>query len=165
MKEECTELKNIKYKTMLLNNNNNNNSFKSNVHTNSEKINSLLKQETVLNEKMSWSKLDKTIKYVKIKEYILNLKEKHTLTQTEIEKTNAEMLIYLNKKKLYKVKDVDYNIDSGQIVNIQSLVFNKNTRRFTLKNDRRVSTLKSLAPKKRTSKTKTIKNSEKIDTI
>lgn len=150
---------------MLLNNNNNNNSFKSNVHTNSEKINSLLKQETVLNEKMSWSKLDKTIKYVKIKEYILNLKEKHTLTQTEIEKTNAEMLIYLNKKKLYKVKDVDYNIDSGQIVNIQSLVFNKNTRRFTLKNDRRVSTLKSLAPKKRTSKTKTIKNSEKIDTI
>jgi hypothetical protein len=135
------------------------------VHTNSEKINSLLKQETVLNEKMSWSKLDKTIKYVKIKEYILNLKEKHTLTQTEIEKTNAEMLIYLNKKKLYKVKDVDYNIDSGQIVNIQSLVFNKNTRRFTLKNDRRVSTLKSLAPKKRTSKTKTIKNSEKIDTI
>ena len=159
------ELKNIKYKTMLLNNNNNNNSFKSNTHTNSEKINSLLKLETVLNEKMSWSKLDKTIKYIKIKEYILDLKEKHALSQSEIDTTNTEMLDHLNKRKLYKVKDVDYDIESGKITNIQSLFFNKNTRRFSLKNERRVSTLKSLAPKKRSSKTKTIKNSEKIDTI
>ena len=55
----------------------------------------------------------------------------------------------LDRKKLQRVKDVIYDKDNGVIKDIPALFFVKNTKHFTLKNiDKRVSTLKSLAPKK-----------------
>jgi hypothetical protein len=55
----------------------------------------------------------------------------------------------LDKKKLSKVKDVVYDKDTGLIKEIPALTYTKATKHFTLKNiDKRVSTLKSLAPKK-----------------
>ena len=61
------------------------------------------------------------------------------------------LIACLDKVKLQRVKDVDYRKDSGEIINIPSLYFDKSTRKFTLKRcDRRVSTLKSLSkPKKK----------------
>ena len=53
----------------------------------------------------------------------------------------------LDKKKLQRVKDVNYNKDTGEIKDIPALCFNKPSNHFTLKNlDKRVSTLKGLAP-------------------
>jgi hypothetical protein len=55
----------------------------------------------------------------------------------------------LDKKKLCRVKDVIYDKINGVIKEIPALTYAKTTKHFTLKNtDKRVSTLKSLAPKK-----------------
>ena len=55
----------------------------------------------------------------------------------------------LDRNKLQKVKDVVYDKVTGIIKDVPSLHYVKATKHFTLKNmDKRVSTLKSLAPKK-----------------
>jgi hypothetical protein len=55
----------------------------------------------------------------------------------------------LDRKRFQRVKDVDYDKSTGKIKDIPALFFNKSTNHFTLKNiDKRVSTLKSLPPKK-----------------
>jgi hypothetical protein len=62
----------------------------------------------------------------------------------------------LDKKKLHRVKDVVYDKTTGIVKEIPALFYTKSTKHFTLKNvDKRVSTLKSLAPK---SGHKSIKN-------
>ena len=66
----------------------------------------------------------------------------------------------LDKKKLQRVKDVIYDKTTGMVKEIPALHYVKSSKHFTLKNiDKRVSTLKSLAPKK---VNKSIKN--KINT-
>ena len=68
----------------------------------------------------------------------------------------------LERKKLQKVKDVLYDKETGQIKDIPSLSYNKQTKHFTLKNlEKRISTLKSLPLAKNTG---TIKNSKHITT-
>jgi hypothetical protein len=56
----------------------------------------------------------------------------------------------LEKNKLQKTKDVVYDKDKGIIQSIPALFFNIQQRSFTLKNTdvKRVSTLKSLTPKR-----------------
>ena len=55
----------------------------------------------------------------------------------------------LDKKKLCKVKDVIYDKINGIVKEIPALTYTKTNKHFTLKNmDKRISTLKSLAPKK-----------------
>jgi hypothetical protein len=50
---------------------------------------------------------------------------------------------------LQRVKDVIYDKTTGQIKEIPALSYTKTNKHFTLKNlEKRVSTLKSLAPKK-----------------
>ena len=55
-----------------------------------------------------------------------------------------------------KLKDVNYNKESQDITSIPALHFNQATRSFTLKivDTKRVSTLKSLTPKRITEKNK-----------
>ena len=66
-REECLELKNIKYKTMLLNGNPLQETKSSNDLSNLEKF---LENEQNNNKIEPWSKLDKTIKTKKIIEFI-----------------------------------------------------------------------------------------------
>ena len=55
----------------------------------------------------------------------------------------------LDRKRLQRVKDVIYDKTTGTIKDIPSLVYNKASKNYTLKNEtKRVSTLKSLAQKK-----------------
>ena len=69
---------------------------------------------------------------------------------------------------MQRIKDVDYDKTLGVIKSIPALQYTKQTKHFTLKNlDKRVSTLKSLPPKKLTSTSKntkiTIEDDEDID--
>ena len=67
----------------------------------------------------------------------------------------------LDKKKLQKVKEVNYNKDTGEIKDIPALFYNKPSNHFTLKNlDKRISTLKGLPPKKKQGTAKNIKNKD-----
>tara|TARA_Y100000814_G_C12303266_1_gene392492 strand:- start:601 stop:1113 length:513 start_codon:yes stop_codon:yes gene_type:complete len=158
--KECQELKNIKYKSMLLSNDN-----KTTDITGVEK---LLDNESKLNKKEPWNKLDKTIKIKKINKYVDDIvKDKYKLTLTESKNLKKYLSKSLDLVKLQRVKDVEYIKDNGILKNIPSLLFNQKTRSFTLKKcDKRISTLKSLGnpaitKKKREKREKTKKNMKK----
>ena len=76
-KEECQELKNIKYKTMLLNGNK---KQISSVINDVSNLDLLLDEESEQNKKEAWNKLDKSIKMNKINDYIKTLTTKHKLS-------------------------------------------------------------------------------------
>jgi len=100
----------------------------------------------------------------KLSNYVDKIAKEYNLSITEIKQLKKYLSTSLDKKKLQRVKDVCYDKQLGIIKLIPSLQFNVANRKFTLKrSDKRVSTLKCLAPKKNRS-SKTLKNSEKIDT-
>ena len=144
-KDECQELKNIKYKTMLLNGKQKLNTIS--VTNDIAKLDILLDEETEQSKKESWNKLDKSLKMEKINEHILTLTTNHKLTDSEIKSLREYLSSNLDKKNLYKNKDVTYVKESGKLENIPNLHFNNTTRKFTLKkNTSHVSTAKSLGP-------------------
>ena len=92
---------------------------------------------------------------MKINSYIETLVIENNLSGEEISELKEYMLNCLDKKKLQHVKDVVYDKTTGSIKNIPCLVFNKTSRKFTLKrSEKRVSTLKSLGPGKTRKNTK-----------
>ena len=148
IKEECIELKNIKYKTMLLNGNVPKETMLSDT-ADMDTLNIFLENEKNYNTTEPWSKLDKTLKFKKMLIFVEKYKIENLLSEEE-KKVMIEFLRNcLDKKKLQRVKDVQYNKDTGEIIDIPCLCYNKNLKHFTLKNiDKRVSTLKSLPIKK-----------------
>ena len=154
-KEGCQELKNIAYKTMLLNGTDIN--PKQCDSNSSSKISNFLEDESNANKRETWAKLDKTQKILKLNEYTTSLKEKHILIDSEIENLKKYFIRCLDRKCLIKSKEVIYDKNNGSIVNIPFLFFNENTRSFILKkDDKHVSTIKSL-PQDKKHKTKTVK--------
>lgn len=152
--DECMELKNIKYKTMIKNGAPLKETKESKNITNLEQF---LENEKQAHNAEPWCKLDKTVKFNKLMEFVDIYKETNTLDETETGLLINFLKICLDKKKLHRVKDVIYDKSTGVIKEIPALVYTKTSRHFTLKNlDKRVSTLKSLAPKKNLNST--IKN-------
>lgn len=165
MNDECYELKNIEYKSMILSSHKKTNPFKGNIKTNINQhdlINELLTNETNFqssnDNKKPWNKLDKMTKQIKLNEYALLLKEKYNLNENEFNKLNKYLKNCLDKKRFSKTKDINYDIDNMTIVDIPSLVIINNSvktnkvegtkdkeRKFTLKNnEKKNSTLKNL---------------------
>ena len=144
--DECQELKNIKYKTMLLNGAPLYETKSSNDIFNLEKF---LEDEKVNNSNEPWCKLNKTIKTKKLLEYVEIYKKEKNLNENEAKILISFLKDSLDKKKLCRVKDVVYDKINGVVKAIPALMYTKSNNHFTLKNmDKRVSTLKSLAPKK-----------------
>ena len=153
--DDCQELKNIEYKTLLLNGTNLCPKYKTNNCSNTD-LETMISNDVELKKNESWNKLDKTQKSLHINKYCLKLKSVYNLSQDEFNET----LKYLNKcierKFLNKAKDVIYNKDSNEITNIPNFLFLNDSRKFHLKkDDKHVSTVKSLSEKK--VKQKTIK--------
>jgi hypothetical protein len=98
----------------------------------------------------NWCKLNKTIKLQKLIQYATTYAFANNLDQSDIDNLISFFQVCLDKKKLYRVKDVVYNKETGVITNIPSLVYSKLQKKFTLKNTdtKRNSTLKALAPTK-----------------
>lgn len=144
--DECQELKNIKYKTMLLTGLPLNETKSSNDLSNLDKF---LEAEKINNSNEPWCKLNKTIKTKKLIEFVdIYCKDKN------LDEDASKLMISflkdcLDKKKLSRVKDVLYDKDKGIVKDIPALTYTKSNKHFTLKNiDKRVSTLKSLSIKK-----------------
>ena len=143
---DCQELKNIKYKTMLLNGAPLKETKSLNDLSNLDKF---LENEKNNNVNEPWCKLNKTIKMKKLQEYVTIYKEENELSDDEGESLIAFLKDCVERKKLQRVKDVIYDKENGKIKDIPALHYIKTSKHFTLKNlDKRVSTLKSLAPKK-----------------
>ncbi len=154
MKNECQELVNIKYQTMLLNNN------KTTVYKKQEdKLSNMemfLEKEKETNINNPWSKLSKTEKLKKIESFTNDYSIKKKLSNEEKIKLNKYLKTCLERKKLQRVKDVEYDIKSGKIKNIVGLSYSKTRNKFTLKNRMtKPSSLRTLAPKKNKTKNKT----------
>ena len=146
------------YKSMILNNSNAVVSSKSSSDLN--KIDVFLENEKQTNSNETWSKLDKTAKTKKLIVFANAYKIKNNLTDEEYDKLIFFFKECLDKKRLSRVKDVNYDNETGEIKDINGLLFNKTNNNFTLKNnDKRTSTLKGLAPKK---KQGTVKNKPTI---
>jgi len=144
--EECIELKNIKYKTMLLSGNIVKETKSSNDLSNLEKF---LENDKNNNQNEPWSKLDKTAKTKKLLQYAELYTQKNNLNKQEENGLVIFLKDCLDRKKLQRVKDVEYDKTTGEVKDIPALSFNKSNNHFTLKNiDKRISTLKSLPPKK-----------------
>jgi hypothetical protein len=149
---ECQEIKNNKYKNLLLNG----------IHISETKSSSdlsslekFLEAEKINNSNEPWCKLNKTIKTKKLLEFVDLYSKEKNFDEEEITILTSFLKESLDKKKLSRVKDVVYDKNTGIIKEIPALTYTKYNKHFTLKNiDKRVSTLKSLAPKK----TGTIKN-------
>ena len=145
--ETCNELKTIKYKSMMHNGTAWNEPKSA---TNLSNLDKFLENEKISNSNEPWSKLDKTAKTRKLLTFAEKYRTEQNLSDAEYSKLVAFFKDCLDKKKLQRVKDVIYDKDTGEIKEVPALHFSKPTVHFTLKNiDKRVSTIRSLAPKKK----------------
>jgi len=113
-------------------------------------IDQLLEREKIHNKSETWNKLDKTLKIQKLHQYAEKYGREHALPVKEIKALKAFFIACMEKSKLQKTKEVIYDKDAREIVSIPALHFNSGTHSFTLKNmdAKRVSTIKSLTPKR-----------------
>jgi hypothetical protein len=121
-----------------------------------QNIDSILENEKQKNKSDSWNKLDKTVKIQKLHAFAEKHGRDNGYPAKEVKNLKVFFVDCLNKAKLQKTKDVVYEKDSGEITAIPALFFNSITHNFTLKimDSKRVSTLKSLTPKRMTEKNK-----------
>jgi hypothetical protein len=127
-------------------------------------LDKFLEDDKQNNQNEPWSKLDKTIKTKKL----LSFAEKYIKDKNFDEEEEKLLIAFLkdclDRKKLQRVKDVEYDKTTGEIKDVLALSYNKSTKHFTLKNldKQRVSTLKSLPPKKGATRG-TVKNTKAED--
>jgi hypothetical protein len=150
-KNETNELdKSNKYKNII----NLNSTATDEVNYNT--IDNLLEREKQHNKNESWIKLDKSAKLQKLHQYAEKYGKDHNLPVKDIKSLKSFFSDCLEKNKLNKTKDVAYNKESKEVTSIPALHFNQTNRAFTLKiiDTKRVSTMKSLTPKRVTEKNK-----------
>lgn len=145
-KEECVELRNMKYKSMLLKKTNTKQLTKCNSNVD---IDSFLEKERTQNKEEQWAKLDKSMKIIKINAFVEHYSGENNLNEKDKLFLHDFLLYCLEQKKLIKTKDVLYDKINGTITSIPCLLYTPTlTKKFTLKRcEKRPSTLSSLAPK------------------
>tara|TARA_B100000925_G_C21987486_1_gene465174 strand:+ start:746 stop:1279 length:534 start_codon:yes stop_codon:yes gene_type:complete len=140
----CQELNDIRYKTMFITGGGINNNNITEVN-NEKNISVILDNELIKNKSEPWSKLNKTAKISKLKDYIQVYTSTNKLNNEEKENLQKYLLSSLDRKRLTSLKDVQYDKEKGVIKNIPMLHFNTTTRKFTLKrSEKRTSTVKHL---------------------
>ena len=111
------------------------------------------KEQKEINKNKPWSKLNKGTKIKLVIKFAEEYQEKNNITDEQKKNLIDYLKLCLERRKLNKKQDLTYDKENFKILTIQNLVFNKVKNRFTLKkSDKRVSSLKSLAPKNKTKK-------------
>ena len=110
----------------------------------------LLEKEKTHNKTETWNKLNKTIKIQKLHMFAEKYGKDNTLPVKDVKSLKLFFIDSLNKSKLQKTKDVVYDKEKGVIQSIPALHFHTTNRTFTLKilDNKRVSTIKSMTPRK-----------------
>lgn len=121
---------------------------------NMSSIEELLENEKHKNKSDSWNKLDKTVKTQKLHAFAEKYGKEHSYSAKDVKNLKTFFSSALEKGKLQKTKEVIYEKENGEITSIPALFFNTTSKSFTLKimDSKRVSTLKSLTPKKNSEK-------------
>ena len=149
----CNELKNIQYQTMLLNQHGDNPI--SNTSENLTDLDDFFDKEKESNKQLPWSKLDKSLKLRKISNYVRKYAQEHDLDKSVSQELGYYLKDCLERRKLQRQKDIEYDKITGSIKLIPNLVYNKHNGTFLLKSiEKKQGITKGLAPK---SKKKTLK--------
>lgn len=157
-KDDCTELKNIKYQNMLLSNS----KISEEVVENINNIELFLSKEKNQNKNKPWNKIGKTKKIKIINNFIKTWSAKNNYEKSKTASLKMFLLNCIERKKLQKIKDVNYNKESEIIIDVPNLSYNENTKKFFIrKTDKKLSTLKHIAPKSKRRKLKK-KKTEKV---
>ena len=149
IKKDDTLLKSAKYKAVI---NSSQMNYEQQEETNFQILNQLLETEKITNKADTWNKLDKTVKIQKLHAFSEKYGKDNSLPVKDVKGLKLFFNECMEKGKMQKAKDVVYNKDTGIITSIPSLFFNVSNRAFTLKitDSKRVSTIKSLTPKRMT---------------
>ena len=116
-------------------------------------IDDILDNENNQNKKETWNKLNKTLKLQKLHYYSEKYGKEHKYSAKEVKQLKHFFVDALEKKKLQKAKDVVYDKNTQEVIEVPGLSFNSISRKFTLRTDpKHVSTLKSLTPKRTSEK-------------
>ena len=160
--QQCNELKNIQYKSMLLSKKSSTPDLMSNKNNNNFDLDKFLDDERKTRSNENWNKMDKTFKIKKLNQYAEKFCLKHNCPENCIKNLKILLKSHLDKKRLLSNKEVEYCKEEQEIINIPSL--NYKNKRFTIeRSEKRISTIKSLAPSKKTIKKKIKKDFTKID--
>ena len=152
--EECIELKHLKYKSMVQG------GTKKDIggRPKSDSLNKLdkfLNETTISNNAGRWNKLDKTYKLQKMAEFAEVYAKDNDYNEEDKESLMVYLKDCLDKKKLLRVKDVEYDTVNDKLISIPGLQYNKTSKKHTIKNtaSKRSSVTNSL-PKRKTVKLK-----------
>jgi len=119
-------------------------------HMTSTNLDILLEKEKQNNKADSWNKLDKTVKTQALHSFAETYGKDKSMSAKDVKSLKLFFSECLKTNKLNKTKDVKYDKDSRTVLSIPALFYNTLNHNFTLKNidAKRVSTLKSLTPKR-----------------
>ena len=97
-------------------------------------------------------------------DFATSLGKENQLSPAEVRTLKNYLSAALKRKRLQRVKDVLYDVETAKITSIPMLCFSQTDRRFTLKrSERRSCTTKSLGQGKTRKRTATPVISDKID--
>ena len=155
--DSCKEYQALKYKTMIATGTNLEKKIEN--ETNEEQLNKFLESEILMNKSQNWNKLSKTEKSNKIKFYVNNkAKQDFNLNEEETLSAKKYILHMLNRNQINKNNELNYNKESGNIEEFHVILFNENSRKFTLNKKFNPQSKKKRSPVKSDPKKKTSKN-------
>jgi hypothetical protein len=126
--------------------------------TSQEEVDNILEKETLQNKSETWNKLNKTQKLQKLNTYAEKYGAEQKYGIKEIKNLKQFFLDSLERGKLQKTKEVIYDKNTQTIQEVPGLFLHPTNHNFTLRimDNKRVSTLKSLAPKRISEKNKIV---------
>lgn len=107
----------------------------------------IIESNMLLSDGKGWTKLSKTEKLVKFNEFAITYCQENSISE-KTEDLEKFLKKKLDQKRLVSVKELDYNAEEGVIHNIYGLEY-VDEKFILLRAEKRSSTLKSLAPKKK----------------
>lgn len=113
-------------------------------------LDNLLELEKQQNKSDHWNKLDKTRRTQLLHAYAETYCREKELSAKETKSLKLYFNDSLDKGKLVKTKDVVYDREKQIVENVPGLFFHPERKQFSIRNldGKRVSTLKSLTPKR-----------------
>lgn len=120
-------------------------------------IDQILDNENCHNKTEAWNKLNKTLKIQKLHAFSEKFGIENDYTPLEIIQLKTFFSESLEKKKLQKTKEVIYDKLTQEVKDVPGLFYNQSNHSFTIRADtKRISTLKSLTPKRISGKLKPV---------
>ena len=142
VKEECQELRNIRFRS-----GSGTSVAPEAASEEASAVEAILDTESSERRCRPWSRLDPAVRARKLHDYAEVLIAEQSLDAHQAESLKEAFRMGAQRRRLERARDVQYDRTTEAVVAVPNLIYNQTSRRYTLKrSDKRVSTLKSLAP-------------------